>query len=110
MMSVKDAATKLLAGNFTCACGSTEFHPRKSATLRCARCNRANFEAGVNFKRVLDALVDPDFRQVRKYLQRLLRKDWPKCPSCKRRFRSLQKHISKKHPTVLFAEVEKELF
>lgn len=108
MKTPKECALKLLEGQWLChECGSREFEPRSSALLRCAKCGTVNFEAGSHFQRVLKDDDTPLL--VRKYMHRLLAKDWEKCPHCKQRYKALQKHINKRHGD-LFPEPEKDLF
>lgn len=85
---------------FTCKMQVT--HTTLTGTRqRCDICKKVLFESEIRLNAVLnDKEVDSD---VKKYIRKLLRQEWPKCGYCGRKFRNLSRHIAKKHPRIVEA-------
>jgi len=96
--TIKEAAENLLRdkGFYCHACNAH----RKTTVIegskqKCPKCGAWLLESDMHFLRVLKH-PDTD-KKIKKYMRRLLRADWPLCEHCHKRFKNLDKHVTRKH-------------
>lgn len=101
MNEIREKAERLIRGDNGFHCHACDRMEKESildgSRQRCSVCKGVLFESEVHFSRVLRNKETP--KDVKKYLRKLLRTDWPQCEHCLRKFKNIDKHVARKHST-----------
>ena len=89
-------------------CGHDNIRAPKQLNERCEKCTAILFEVKATVTRLAkDLNADKSLRHVARLM---IRRDWPRCEHCKKRFKALDKHVARKHAFPETSEVLPELF